>query len=330
MEKILTFSDLETQNKKKRTRRDEFLGKMESIVPWSDIVSLVKPYYYSNRTGRPATRLEVILRMYFLQIWFSMSDEGLEDAIYDSKAFISFIGVSLDSIPDATVLGNFRKIVNDNGLGGKMLSLVNAKIEKNGLIMHGGTIMDATIHEASKSTRNANQSRDPEMSSTKKHGSWHFGAKSHIGVDAGTGLVHSVEITPANVHDIKVAHKLIRSDDKTANGDSGYVGLENREEMKSDPFLSQVKCEIVKRPSFWRKKELSKIAEEFDRNDERRLISKRQKVEYVFHVIKDIFKFKKLPYKGIAKNAERLLASFANANLYMLAIAGRRFCQQTG
>jgi len=268
--------------------------------------------------------------MYFLQIWFSMSDEGLEDAIYDSKAFISFMGVSLDSIPDATVLGNFRKIVNGNGLGGKMLSLVNAKIEKNGLIMHGGTIMDATIHEAPKSTRNASQSRDAEMASTKKHGSWHFGAKSHIGVDAGTGLVHSVEITPANVHDIKVAHKLIRPDDKTAGGDSGYVGLENREEMKGDPFLSQVKCEIVKRPSFWKKKELSKIAEEFDRNDERRLISKRQKVEYVFHVIKDIFKFKKLPYKGIAKNAERLLASFANANLYMLAIADRRFCQQTG
>jgi len=330
MEKILTFSDLETQNKKKRTRREEFLGKMESIVPWSDIVSLVRPYYYSNRTGRPATRLEVILRMYFLQIWFSISDEGLEDAIYDIKPFSSFMGVDLSSVPDATVLCNFRKIVNDNGLGGKIFTLVKDKMDRNGLIMHGGTIMDATIHEAPKSTRNASQSRDPDMSSTKKHGSWHFGAKSHIGVDACTGLVHSVEVTPANVHDVVVAHKLIRPDDRTAKGDSGYVGLGNREDMKHDPFLSQVKCEIVKCPSFWKKKGLGKIAEEFDRNDERRLISKRQKVEYVFHVVKDIFRFKKLPYRGIAKNMERLQVAFANANLYMLAIAGRRFCPVFG
>jgi len=330
MEKILTFSDLETQNKKKRTRRDEFLSKMEAIVPWSDIVSLVKPCYHSNRTGRPATRLEVILRMYFLQIWFSMSDEGLEDAIYDSKAFSSFMGVSLDSVPDATVLCNFRKIVNENGLGSKMLSLVNAKMERNGLIMHGGTIMDATIHEAPKSTRNASQSRDPEMASTKKHGNWHFGAKSHIGVDAGTGLVHSAEVTPANVHDAVMACQLIRPDDDFASGDSGFVGLEKRAEIVNTPVLASKKYVIVKRPSFWKKKELSKIAEEFDRNDERRLISKRQKVEYVFHVLKDIFKFRKLPYKGIAKNAERLMAAYANANLYMLAIAGRRFCPLLG
>jgi len=330
MEKILTFSDLETQNKKKRTRREEFLGKMESIVPWSDIVSLVKPYYYSNRTGRPATRLEVILRMYFLQIWFSLSDEGLEDAIYDSKAFSSFMGVSLDSVPDATVLCNFRKIVNDNGLGGKMLSLVNAKMERNGLIMHGGTIMDATIHEAPKSTRNTSQSRDPEMASTKKHGSWHFGAKSHIGVDAGTGLVHSAEVTPANVHDVVIACQLIRPDDDFASGDSGYVGIDKRTDIANTPILASKEYRVVKRPSFWKKRNQSDAALEFDRNDERRLISKRQKVEYVFHVLKDIFRFRKLPYKGIAKNAERLMAAYANVNLYMLAIAGRRFCPLLG
>ncbi|MDR0516606.1 MAG: IS5 family transposase [Fibromonadaceae bacterium] len=323
MEKILTFADLEIRSNKKMTRREEFLGKMESIVPWQEIASLIQPCYYSNRTGRPATRLEVILRMYFLQLWFSLSDEGLEDAIYDSKAFISFMGIDISSIPDATVLCNFRNLLAANNLGGKILSLVNLKIEKNGLIMHGGTIMDATIHEAPKSTRNASQSRDPEMASTKKHGNYHFGAKSHIGVDAGTGLVHSVEVTPANAHDITVAHKLIRPDDHCAKGDSGYVGLEKR-----DPFLSRVKCEMVKRPHMWKK--LGELAKSFDRQDERRLISARQKVEYVFHVLKDIFKFRKLPYKGLAKNAERLLAAFANVNLYMLAIAGRRFCPLLG
>ena len=330
MEKILTFADLETQSKKKITRREEFLGKMESIVPWFNIVSLVKPYYYSNKTGRPATRLEVILRMYFLQIWFSISDEGLEDSIYDSNSFRAFLGVDMSSIPDATVLCNFRKLISDNGLGSKILSLVNSMIERNGLIMRGGTIMDATIHEAPKSTRNESHARDPEMASTKKHGSYYFGAKSHIGVDAFTGLVHSVEVTSANVHDVTVAHKLIRPDDDFAGGDSGYVGLENREDMMHDPFLSQVRCEIVERPSSWKKKGLSKLAEEFDRSGERRLISKRQKVEYVFHVLKNIFRFRKLQYKGLAKNMERLMAAFANVNLYMLAIAGRRFCPLLG
>jgi IS5 family transposase len=262
--------------------------------------------------------------MYFLQIWFSLSDEGLEDSIYDSISFRSFMGIDISSVPDATVLCSFRKILSDNKLGEKMLSLVNSMIERNGLIMHGGTIMDATIHEAPKSTRNANQERDPDMASAKKHGSYSFGAKSHIGVDACTGLVHSVEVTPANEHDVTIAHKLIRPDDKSAKGDSGYIGLEKRDEMVQDPFLSQVKCEIVKRPHMWRK--YGELAKLFDKQDERRLISARQKVEFVFHVLKDIFKFRKLPYKGLAKNIDRLMAAYANVNLYMLAIAKRCFC----
>jgi IS5 family transposase len=169
--------------------------------------------------------------MHFLQAWFSISDEGLEDAIYDSKAFSSFMGVDFVSVkaPDATTLCNFRKLLNENGLCEKILLLVNGLIEKNGLIMHGGTILDATIHEAPKSTRNGGRGRDPEMASAKKHGNWHFGAKSHIGVDAGTGLIHSVEITPANVHDINMAHKLIRPDDRFATMDSGFIGLEKHE-----------------------------------------------------------------------------------------------------
>jgi len=324
MPQILSFSALESQSKKKRTRREAFLAKMESIVPWQSIISLVRPHYPPGKGGRPATSLEVILRMYFLQIWFSLSDEGLEDSIYDMESFRAFMGVDLASIPDATVLCNFRKLINDKELGGKILSLVNFMIEKNGLIMHGGTIMDATIHEAPKSTRNASQKPDPEMASAKKHGRWHFGAKAHIGVDAGTGLVHSVEVTPANVHDVVVAHKLVRSDDYCAKADSGYVGLEKRDDMKHDPFLSQVKCEIVKRPQAWKK--FSELVKRFDRQGERRLISARQKVEYVFHVVKNIFKLRKLPYKGLAKNTQRILASYASANLYMLAIAGRRFC----
>ena len=332
MDKQLTFSALEHQKHKRTTRRDEFLSKMDDIVPWPHIISLVQPYYYSGRFGRPPTSLEVILRMYFLQTWFSLSDEGLEDSIYDSKAFSSFLGVDFVSVPapDATVLCNFRKIVNDNELGEKIFSLVNELMEKNGLIMRGGTIMDATIHEAPRSTRNASHGRDPEMASAKKGGSWHFGAKSHIGVDAGTGLVHSVEVTPANVHDITMASQLIRPDDDFAAGDSGFIGLAERDDMKSSPVLSKVECRIVERPSSWKKKNLSVLAAEFDRRAERRLISMRQKVEYVFHVVKDIFKLRKLAYKGLAKNATRLLVSFANANLYMLAIAGRRFCPLLG
>lgn len=331
METQLSFSSLEHQPRKTPTRRQEFLRKMDLIVPWAKIIELIKPYYYDNRIGRPATQIEVILRMYFLQIWFSLSDKGLEEAIYDSMAFRSFMGTDTISvrIPDETVLCNFRKLINDNGLGDKIFSLVNDIIKRNGLIMHGGTIMDATIHEAPKSVRNASGERDPEMASTKKHGDWHFGAKSHIGVDAQTGLIHSVEVTPANVHDITVAHKLIREDDKFAACDSGYIGLDKRDEMVQDPHLSNVECRVVQRPSSWKKKALSEVAKEFDRRDERRLISVRQKVEYVFLVLKNIFKFKKLPYKGILKNKARLMVSYANANLYMLATAGRRFCPLT-
>ncbi|MCL2101623.1 MAG: IS5 family transposase [Fibromonadales bacterium] len=304
---------------------------MNEIVPWSRVISSVKPYYYNNKTGRPATPLKVVLRMYFLQVWFSLSDEGLEDAIYDSKAFSSFMGVDFVSVPvpDATVLCNFRKLLSDNYLSDEILFFVNELMERNGLIMRGGTIVDATIHEAPNSTRNASCERDPEMASAKKHGSWHFGAKSHIGVDAATGLVHSVEVTPANVHDITVAGKLMRDDDELFIGDSGYVGLDKRDEIVGDPHLSGIEYRIVQRPSSWKKKGLSDIAEEFDRCAERRIISARQKVEYVFHVVKNIFKFRKLPYKGILKNRARLLVSYASANLYMLAIAGRRFCPLT-
>lgn len=327
----LSFSSFEQQSRKKPTRRQEFLRKMDGIVPWAKLVELIKPYYYSNKVGRPPTSLEVILRMYFLQTWFSLSDEGLEEAIYDSAAFRSFMGTDFITVgvPDATVLCNFRKILNNNALGDKIFSLVSELLEKNGLIMHGGTIMDATIHEAPKSVRNASGERDPEMSSTKKHGSYHFGAKSHIGVDAQTGLIHSVEVTPANEHDITVAHKLIRPDDKFVGADSGYIGLEKRDEIVQDPHLSNVECRIVQRPSSWKKKALSEVAKEFDRRDERRLISIRQKVEYVFLVLKKIFKFAKLPYKGLLKNRARLMVSYANANLYMLATAGRRFCPLT-
>ena len=327
----LSFSSLETQHKKRTTRREEFLRKMDKIVPWSKIAELVKPYYYANHTGRRATQLDVIIRMYFLQTWFSLSDEGLEDTIYDSLAFRSFMGTDLVSVgvPDATVLCKFRKLLNDNNLCDEIFSLVNKLIEKNGLIMHGGTIVDATIHEAPKSTRNASNDRDPDMSSTKKHGSYHFGAKSHIGVDAQTGLIHSVEITTAKEHDITVAHKLVRQDDKFMGGDSGYIGIEKRDEIVQDPHLSGVEYRIVQRPSSWKKKGLSELAEEFGKRAERRLISIRQKVEYAFLVVKNIFKFKKLPYKGLLKNRARLLASFASANLYMLATAGRRFCPLT-
>ena len=329
MEKILTFADLHYQSQKKTTRREEFLNKMDKIVPWESISKLIRPYYYSNTTGRRATDLNVILRMYFLQIWFSLSDEGLEDSIYDSKSFSRFLGVDFDivKVPDATVLCNFRNLIFANRLDEEIMDLVHELMHKNGLIMRGGTIVDATIHEAPKSTRNLSHGRYPEMSSAYKHGCHHFGCKSHIGVDAGTGLVHSVEITAANEHDITAAGKLIRQDDAVMIGDSGYIGIEKREEIVDDPHLSQVEYRIVKRPSYWKK--IGTLAKKLN-TAEKLIIRARQKVEYPFHVLKNIFKFKKLPYKGLSKNAARLKVSFANANLYMLAIAGRRFCPLLG
>lgn len=318
MNKQQTFSDMEYANRKRVTKREEFLAMMESIVPWGSFVKLVRPHYYGGKRGRPPIGIETMLRMYFLQVWFTLSDEKVEDAIYDSYAFRTFMGIDFmnGQAPDATTLCLFRKLLEENALTIEMFGYINDALDENGVIMHGGSIVDATIIKASGSTKNEGKKRDPEMGSTQKNGQWHFGAKLHIGTDAGTGLVHDFSTTAANVSDIEETHELLRPDDEVLYGDAGYTGVEKREEMQADypdvEYRINAKRSSIPKMSDGKREQWSAVIEA-------RKSAARNKVEHIFHIIKDIFDFRKTPYKGILKLEARLAALCLSANLYICA-----------
>ena len=314
----MTFSDLEYSMRKRKTKREEFLDIMNEIIPWDEWVEFVRPYYPSGKRGRPIMGIEKMLRMYLLQVWFNLSDEGVEDAIYDSYAFRKFMGVDFmeEQVPDATTLLKFRHLLEENHLGEEFFKAINRVMEATGHIMHGGTIVDATIISAPSSTKNAEKKRDPEMHQTKKGNEWKFGMKCHVGVDAGSGLVHTITVTSANVHDINEAHKLLREDDEFAYGDNGYSGIEKRDEIQNDERLSKIDFRINRRP-----KSLPKVSDnafDWEREIEHRKSSVRCKVEHAFKIIKDTFSFRKVRYKGLAKNLHKLNVLFACANLLMV------------
>ena len=211
-----TFADMEYANRKRKTKRDEFLEIMEEVIPWEEWVAVVEPYYPTGKRGRPPRGVEAMLRMYLLANWFNLSDEGVEDAIYDSYAFRRFMGVDFvggEQVPDATTLCKFRGLLNDNGITQMLFEATNKFLERHERIMRGGTIVDASIIEAPTSTKNADKSRDPEMHSVKKGNQWYFGERLHVGVDAGTGYVHSLEVTAANIGERNIVPQLIREDD---------------------------------------------------------------------------------------------------------------------
>ena len=319
-----TLSDLEYSYRKKKTKREEFLGIMEEIIPWDEWVGIIRPYYPVGKRGRPPINLERILRMYLLQVWFNLSDPGTEDAIYDSYAMRKFTGIDFmsDSVPDETTLCNFRHLLEEHGLNKLFFDAINQVMEETGHIMKGGTIVDATIIDAPSSTKNAEKKRDPEMHATKKGGQWRFGMKCHAGVDAGTGYVHTIEVTPANVHDVTVASKLIREDDEVVYGDSGYLGIQKRPEVAKDKNLSSMDYRINLRPGRFPK--MSDHAIDWTRWIEKRKSSVRCKVEHIFRIIKCQFGYRKVRYRGLKKNENRLYAMFACANLYLLARARRK------
>lgn len=288
--KQVSFSDFEYSNRKKKTKREEFLEIMDEIIPWDEWVALIEPYYPAGKCGRPPKGIEKMLRMYLLQCWFNLSDEGVEDAIYDSYAMRKFMGI-------------------------------NRVMVASGHIMKGGTIVDATIINAPSSTKNAEKARDPEMHQTRKGNEWRFGMKCHVGVDAGSGYAHSVEVTAANDHDVTVASKLLREDDEVVYGDSGYLGISKRPEIQENEHFSRIDFRINRRPKSL--PHVSDRAIDWDRWIEHRKSSVRCKVEHVFRIIKCQFGYRKTAYRGLHKNATRLFALFISANLYTLARAGR-------
>jgi len=318
-----SFADLEYAGRKKKTKREDFLELMDEIIPWDEWIALIKPVYFDNKTGRPARGIEAMLRMYLLQSWFNLSDEGTEEAIYDSYAFRKFMGIDFGSeqAPDATTLCKFRKLLNDHGIADMLFEAVTRFLTEHGRMMAGGTIVDATIIAAPPSTKNKQGARDPEMHQTKKGNAWHFGMKAHAGVDTGTGYVHTVTATAANVHDIAEAHNLIREDDEVVYGDSGYLGIEQRDEVKGNDHLKGIDYRINRRPSSITRTYGKGPGRDFEKELEHRKSAIRSKVEHPFHIVKNTFGYTKCVYRGLRKNLTRLKVLFASANLLMYARA---------
>jgi IS5 family transposase len=230
-----SFASAEFALKKKRTRREVFLAEMERVVPWARLEAVIEPLYpKSGRVGRQPIGVSRMLRMYCLQQWYGLADEALEDALYDSQALRDFVGIDLsrESVPDATTLLRFRRLLLEHDLTRALFEEINAHLAERGLLMRAGTIVDATIIAAPSSTKNAKGERDPEMHQTKKGNQWHFGMKAHIGVDAESGLVHSVVGTAANVNDVTQAGALLHGQETAAFGDAGYRGVDKREEAQ--------------------------------------------------------------------------------------------------
>lgn len=310
-----TFSELEYATKKKLTRRDRFLADIEAVTPWVDLIALIEPHYpKGDGRGRPPIGLARMLRMYVAQNCFGLADEGIEDAIYDSQAIRHFVGVDLtqEAAPDATTVLKFRRLLEAHQLTDTIFGTINAHLAEKGLFLRQGTIVDATLIAAPPSTKNRSGERDPEMHQSKKGNQWHFGMKAHIGVDAHTGLVHSVVGTAANVHDVTQAQALLHGNETDVFGDAGYVGVEKREENQALP----VTWHIALRPG--KRKTLAKDAEgELQERLEQLKASVRAKVEHPFHVVKNLFKYKKTRYRGLAKNSSQLLTLFGLANLVL-------------
>ena len=306
-----SFSELEYAAKKKVTRRDRFLGQIEALTPWSELIKELVPFYPRGEgRGRPPIGLERMLRMYIAQQCFGLSDEGTEDALYDNQAIRGFVGIDLsrEAAPDATTLLKFRRLLEEHRLTQRIFATINAHLAERGLLLKEGSIVDATIIEAPSSTKNREGRRDPEMHQTKKGNKWHFGMKAHIGVDADSGIVHSLETTPANISDVTQAHKLLHGHEQNVFGDADYQGVGKRAENKDRPLNWWVALRPMKRRLLPQR---GRLCEQLERIKARI----RAKVEHPFHIVKNILGLKKVRYRGLRKNTVQLFTLFGMANL---------------
>ncbi len=298
----------------KRTRRREFLGEMERVVPWSELVALVSPYLPEGRRGRPPFPAEAMLRVHFMQQWFNLSDPAMEDALHDVPLFRDFAGLGGwdDRLPDESTILRFRHVLEQHKLAGQILQTVNDLLTAKGLLLKQGTVVDATLIAAPSSTKNASGERDPEMKQSKKGNQWYFGMKCHIGVDADSGLVHTVRGTTGSVNDVVEANSLLHGQETDAFGDAGFQGADKRADAKAD-----VNWHIAMRPGKRRALDLSRPLDRIIDKIERIKASIRAKVEHPFRVIKRQFGHTKVRYRGLAKNTAQLHTLFALANLWM-------------
>jgi transposase, IS5 family len=308
------------ERKTKRTRKREFLDEMNLVVPWSELVALIAPHAptRSSKGGRPPFAVETMLRIHFLQQWFNLSDPAMEEALYDTALFRDFAGLDMgeDHLPDESTILRFRHLLEAHQLSVQILATVNATLTAKGLLLREGTVVDATLIAAPSSTKNQDGQRDPEMHQTKKGNQWYFGMKAHAGVDADSGLVHSVATTAANAHDITQAHALLHGQETDVFADSGYRGVEKREEIQAQhPDVNwHIAMMPGKRKAMDKSTPMGAIMEKLEQTK----ASIRAKVEHPFRVIKRQFGYVKVKYRGLAKNTANLVTLFALSNLWMV------------
>lgn len=307
--KQLTLATAGFERYAKTTRRAAFLAEMESVVPWPALCGLIEPFYPKPGNGRPPIGVERMLRIYFLQQWFNLSDPGVEEALYDSLAMRRFVGIDLgrEPVPDETTLCRFRHLLEAHELGRRLFDEVQRHLAARGLKIATGTIVDATIINAPSSTKNAKKARDPEMHQTKKGNQWYFGMKAHLGVDSRTKLIHSAIATPANVADSRALPELLHGNETRVWGDQAYRGQRARIREKAPRARDFTNRRYRHRG----------MVDESERAKNRMKSKVRAKVEHSIGVIKRIFGFTKVRYRGLKKNTHRLLVSCALANLFI-------------
>jgi IS5 family transposase len=298
----------------KPTRRRAFLLEMERVVPWSELVELITPHCKEGRRGRPPFNIEAMLRIHFMQQWFNLSDPAMEEALHDMPLFRDFAGLGgwADRLPDETTILRFRHLLEQKKLAPQMLATVNQLLERKGLLLRAGTVVDATLIAAPSSTKNKSGERDPEMHQSKKGQQWYFGMKAHIGVDAESGLVHTVRGTAGNVADVVEANSLLHGQEKLALGDAGYQGVDKRPDANPE-----VQWHVAMRPGKRKKLDKTQLLDRMKDDFERTKASIRAKVEHPFRVLKQQFGHVKVRYRGLAKNTAQLHTLFALSNLWM-------------
>ena len=314
-----SFAQAEFTAKKKTTRREKFLARMETLIPWTQLLAVVEPFYPKGHRGRPPVGLERMLRVYFLQQWYGLADEALEDALYDSHALQSFARIDLaaEGVPDATTLLKFRRRLETHDLCQGLFAAINTDLAARGLLLREGTLVDATLIAAPSSTKNQAKQRDPEMHQTRKGNQWYFGLKAHVGADRDSKLVHTVVVTAANVADVTKTAELLHGAETQVHADAGYTGVEKRPEIvalerKIDWQIAR-KRGAIKTMAEGVEKAALKAAEKLK-------ASVRAFVEHPFHIVKNLFGHRKARYRGLAKNGHQLHTLFALANVL---IAGR-------
>lgn len=294
----------------KRTRADRFLEEMNQVVPWSELAAVVAPHYQAAATGRPLTEVELLLRLHCLQLWYNLSDPGVEDAVHDRLSFQRFLGLDPlnQRVPDESTVLHFRRLLETHHLAERIFAKINEGLTAQGLLVKTGTVVDATILTAPRSTKNADGKRDPEMSTTQKSGDWHFGMKAHIGVDATSGLVHTLRTTTAKVHDSQVFTELTHGEETVIAGDSAYANL-----MLKAGCRQAGLCYLIHD-----KGTNSKPLSARQRHRNRHKSSLRAKVEFPFRIVKHLWGYATVRYRGLAKNTSRLFLLFALSNLYQV------------